>query len=97
MYSIYGIFFLVVHVKKHSVPDLTWGIDSLCCMTSLSSCPSCPIFTIYDADGVGIESSSVSHEESFSPAAENPLRKMLQVLHFHVANVTLGNKNIVTA
>ncbi|XP_017341919.1 ATPase H+ transporting accessory protein 1 like b isoform X2 [Ictalurus punctatus] len=35
-------------------------------------------------DGVGIESSSVSHEESFSPAAENPLRKMLQPYGWHL-------------
>lgn len=82
---------------KCEVSDVKWGIDSLCCMTSLSSCPACPISTIYDADGVGTESSSVSHEESFSPAAENPLRKMLQVLHFHIASVTLDNKNIITA
>lgn len=53
--------------------------------------------TFYDADGVGIESSSASHEETFSPAAENPLRKMLQVLHFHVACVTLGNQIIIIA
>lgn len=64
----------------------------------MSSCVPLVLFsTIYDADGVGIESSSASHEESFSPAAENPLRKMLQVLHFHVATVTLDNKNIITA
>lgn len=86
----------MVNVKKHSITDRKWGIDPLCSMISLSSSPSCPISAIYDADGVGIESSSASHEESFSPAAENPLRKMLQVLHFHIANVTLGNKNIIT-
>ncbi|KAK1801731.1 hypothetical protein P4O66_022374 [Electrophorus voltai] len=47
-------------------------------MTSLSQLPTCPIFTCRDTDGVGVESASASREESNSPAAENPLRKILQ-------------------
>lgn len=40
------------------------------------------ISTFCDADGEHVESPSASHEESYSPAAENPLRRILQVLHF---------------